>query len=220
VEKLQQGQPQFRILVADDNIDNRQLLTKLLSSVGFEVKEAENGADAVRIHRQWQSHLIWMDIRMPKMDGFEATKKIRSIRNVVQPIIIALTSHAFERERELIMSSGFDDFVSKPFDENHLFLTISKHLNVRYCYSRTPSTEGEKVDPEVVHSTLNSDAFKSLPDDLLEKLKGAALGCDMELINQIIGEIERLDNTLSDRLKVLSRNYRYDILLESISDNA
>lgn len=219
VVKLQKGQPQFRILVADDNIDNRQLLTELFSSMGIMVKEAINGADAVRIHCQWQSHLIFMDIRMPIMNGVEAAKKIRSINGVKQPAIIALTSHAFEKEKKLVMSSGFDDFISKPYDENHLFEVISKHIDVKYHYAVKTNAEGINVDHEVLHSQLNYDAIKSLPNDLLEKLKVAATACDMELINRIIEEIGRTDNTLADRLKVLSHNYQYDKLIETISDN-
>ena len=74
---LEPNQPNYRILIVDDKWDNRQLLVKLLLPFGFDLKEASNGEEAIKLWESWQPHLIWMDMRMPVMDGYEATKYIK-----------------------------------------------------------------------------------------------------------------------------------------------
>uniref|UniRef100_UPI0030DA8ED3 ATP-binding protein n=1 Tax=Planktothrix sp. PCC 11201 TaxID=1729650 RepID=UPI0030DA8ED3 len=78
VLELIPGQPIYKILTVDDKPINCKLLIQLLSPLGFELKEARNGLEAIAIWNQWEPHLIWMDMRMPVMDGYEATKYIKS----------------------------------------------------------------------------------------------------------------------------------------------
>ena len=75
---LQPGQPEFRLLVVDDKDTNRRLLSSLLSIVGFQVREAVNGAEAIDVFEAWRPQLILMDLRMPVMDGYEATRRIKA----------------------------------------------------------------------------------------------------------------------------------------------
>ncbi|HAO21516.1 MAG TPA: hybrid sensor histidine kinase/response regulator, partial [Desulfobacteraceae bacterium] len=100
---LEPGQPRLRILIVDDSAVNRQLLVKLLSPFGFEISEAENGKEAVEIWEQREPHLIWMDMRMPVMDGYEATRKIKETVKGQTTVVIALTASAFEEEKSLVM---------------------------------------------------------------------------------------------------------------------
>ncbi|CAN1208719.1 hypothetical protein TUMEXPCC7403_00760 [Tumidithrix helvetica PCC 7403] len=143
--------PIYRILVVDDVWENRQLLTKMLSPIGFDIKEAENGAEAIALWESWQPHLIWMDMRMPVMDGYEATRRIRERErqeNVElshpfsKTIIIALTASAFEEKRSLVLAAGCDDYVRKPVQQDTLFAKMAEYLGVRYLYT----DKGSKLD--------------------------------------------------------------------------
>jgi CheY-like chemotaxis protein len=116
--------------VIEDNQANRQLLVQLLESVGFQVQEAENGQEGIIIWETWQPHLIWMDMRMPVMDGYEATKYIKSTTKGSATAVIALTASVLEEEKAIILSAGCDDFVRKPFNEQTIFDVLSKHLGV------------------------------------------------------------------------------------------
>ncbi|MCP4690796.1 MAG: response regulator, partial [Desulfobacterales bacterium] len=128
---LAPGQPRYRILIVDDKEENRDILGRLLRPVGFELREAENGRDAIDAWASWRPHLIWMDIRMPDMDGIEATRRIRrrqkedanktvesaDSRAAPEVKIIAVTAGVFEEERAASMASGCDDFLPKPFHD-------------------------------------------------------------------------------------------------------
>src|SRR4029077_2638673 len=97
VLKLQPGQAKCRVLIADDIEDNRQLLAQLLTPVGFEIRLATNGKEAIEMFEQWRPHLILMDFRMPVMDGHEAIRRIRAMPAGKDPKIIAVTASAMEK---------------------------------------------------------------------------------------------------------------------------
>jgi PAS domain S-box-containing protein len=140
---LAPDQPNYRILVVDDTDTNRWLMNRRLQMVGFEVHEAKNGKEAIEQWRQFQPHLIWMDIRMPVMDGFEAVRQIRKAQQDAAadtrtaPKIIAITAAPFDEERQRILAAGCDDFVSKPCPEAVVFDKLAQHLGVTYCYAAT-----------------------------------------------------------------------------------
>src|SRR6185436_10129796 len=117
VVKLQPGQPTCRVLIADDIEENRQLLSQLLAPVGFEIRLATNGAEAVREFEHWRPHLILMDFRMPVMDGHEAIRRISAMAGGKELKIIAVTASAMEENRQALMEVGADDFIGKPFRE-------------------------------------------------------------------------------------------------------
>lgn len=165
---LEGGQPKYRILAVDDVQESRLLLMKLLGSVGFLVEGAANGQEAVDKWNAFQPHLIWMDMRMPVMDGYEATKQIKALAlerenlragedatfNVpvsllsssphFRTIIIALTASAFEEERHLVLAAGCDDFVRKPFREEVIFEKMAYYLGVRYVYEQLAPLESTR----------------------------------------------------------------------------
>lgn len=125
----------FRVLIADDEPISRKLLNKLLTSLGFQIREATNGQEAVELWESWHPHFIWMDMQMPVMNGCEATRRIRQKsreNNAVSTTIVALTASALAKDRELSLGAGCDDFVSKPFRQDELLDKLSQYLGVRY----------------------------------------------------------------------------------------
>jgi CheY-like chemotaxis protein len=131
----------YRILIAEDIRLNRQLLTRILSPLGFEIREVSNGEDAIATWQDWTPHLIWMDVRMPIMNGQEAASTIReieAIRNIPKSQkvrIIALTASLVELREEDLFLHGFDGFLAKPFTEDKVFARMSEHLNLKYTYT-------------------------------------------------------------------------------------
>jgi CheY-like chemotaxis protein len=134
----------FRLLVVEDKPTNRELLIELLTPFGFDVRYAVNGAEGVEMWEAWQPHLVWMDMRLPVIDGYEATRQIKARAEATSrsAIIVALTASAFEEEREVVLVAGCDDLVRKPFREGEIFDVLHRHLGVRFiCETVTPVPE-------------------------------------------------------------------------------
>jgi len=133
---IEENQPQYRILIVDDKDINCQLLFKLLEPFKFDLKIANNGQEAIALWQEWQPDLIFMDMRMPILNGYEATKIIKSTVMGNATAIIAVTASVLEEEKEIILSAGCDDFVRKPFRQETIFEMLSKHLGVRFIYNQ------------------------------------------------------------------------------------
>ena len=224
----------YRILVVDDNPESRLLLRTLLEAVGFAVQEANNGQQAVDLHESWQPHLIWMDLRMPVMDGYEATRKIRekeqkTVISGEYPVssiqhsasshtpIVAITSSAFEENRSDALAVGCDDFVRKPFREADIFDVIHKHLGVHFVYEEPEqSRKAARLQEQAHKDVLTPETFASLPSDLLMNLEQAIVQLDGEMIQQAIEEIRPHNAPLTDALAVLAKDFQYDKILTFI----
>jgi signal transduction histidine kinase/CheY-like chemotaxis protein len=204
---LAPDQPTYRILVVDDRWENRQVLVKLLTPLGFEVCEAENGQDAVDQWQQWSPHLIWIDMRMPVMDGYEATKQIRGfeLNRYSKTVIIALTASAFEEDRIAVLAAGCDDFVRKPFRESIIFNKMAEHLGVRYSYE-----EQTTVFPSQTSSELTLQGLATMPTDWIAKLRQMALQLDGQQILRLIDQIPATQTALTQNLTDLVNNFRFD----------
>jgi signal transduction histidine kinase/DNA-binding response OmpR family regulator len=129
VNAIKQFEDSGTILVAEDNDMNMLLISKILTKMGFQVLKASTGEQAINIAANQRPELIFMDIHMPDMDGFQATKAIRSLpepnRNV---IIVALTADAMEQDKQKCLSVGMDDYIAKPFHLTEIELVVQKHL--------------------------------------------------------------------------------------------
>jgi CheY-like chemotaxis protein len=209
---------QFRILVVDDTSDNRALLCKLLKNVGFLVKEANDGQQAVERSMVWRPHLIWMDMRMPVMNGYEATKTIRAQTQgwspQKQPVIIALSASAFEEDRVAMLAAGCHDFVRRPFRESEIFQKISQHLGLEYIYETTEeksdsNSEATELSPEDLPTQIHG-----LPKRIVTELKTATELSDMEQMNQLVTEITAINKELGKPLKNLIDSFQYDRILK------
>ncbi len=216
---LAPNQPEYRILVVDDREDNRLVLVRLLSSIGLLVREAENGQEAVAVWEDWQPQLIWMDMRMPVMDGYEATKQIKAHPLGKTTVIIALTASAFENERKSILAAGCDDFLPKPFDANILFAKMEDFLGIRYVYEEPVDTNDTKLEKEseirgVPSNQCVAAQLGQMPLEWVEKIYNAAQECCDDKIIQLIEEIPRELAPASQNLTTLAQNFLFDDIIE------
>ena len=116
------------ILVVEDQKDNRQILRDLLTNAGFEMIEAENGEDAVASAQARRPDLILMDIQLPVLDGYEATRRIKAHPDLKSIPIIVVTSYALSGDEDKARLAGCDDYVAKPFSPRQLLAKIKEHV--------------------------------------------------------------------------------------------
>lgn len=227
VTSLEPGQEVYRILVVDDTQENCLLLVKLLEPIGFEVREAENGEQAVALWESWQPQLIWMDTRMPVMDGSEATRQIRakeksreagSSFNPTRTIIIALTASAFEEKRAEILAAGCDDFVRKPFQEQVLFDKMAQYLGVRFIYEDLSDIATASVRKHYSVSEIPDLYFlplmEAMPTSWVAQLYQAANEVNEEMVLQLVEQIPSTSAELAESLKILIDDFRLDRIVD------
>jgi signal transduction histidine kinase/CheY-like chemotaxis protein len=212
VTGLVPGQQNYRLLIADDKLENRLLLRNLLEPLGFELREAINGQEAVEQYKEWHPHLIWMDIRMPVMNGLEATRSIKENGAGGSTRVVALTAHALEEERLKILEAGCDDFIRKPYRDTEIFDALSKHLNVRFLYAEEGSVAAAQ------ETMVNEEQLRKVPADLIEKLQGATLLLDKEQCLQVVGTISDHNHELGRQLHRMVEELQYKKIL-TILDN-
>lgn len=208
---IQPDQPQYRILVVDDKATNRKLLLKLLERVGFAVQEASDGEEAVSLWETWQPHLIWMDMRMPGMNGYEATRQIKSHVKGQATAIIALTASTLEEEKNVVLSIGCNDFVRKPFRDHVIFDKMAKHIGVQYLYEDLPAPS-----PASLTCSTSSDWIveSDLSTDWLDQIKTAAVRLDEAALEQLVEQIQPQAPALAQQLTELIQTLRFDLILE------
>ena len=222
---LEPDQPVYRLLVVDEREASRKLLVELLSPLGFELREAVHGQEAIEIWEGWEPHLIWMDMRMPVMDGYEATKRIKATIKGQATVVVALTASAFEDDRAMILSEGCDDFVRKPFREEEIFDTLAKHLGVRFVYDvEDAQPAGAAAQPEdavLPADSLTPEALMSLPTDWVGDLHQAATQLDADVILDLLDQIREQNASLANALASLVHDFRFDTIMaltESLED--
>ena len=116
------------ILVVEDQEDNRQILRDLLGSAGYDLTEAEDGEEAIAAVARRRPDLILMDIQLPVMDGYEATRRIRTKPNLKSVPIIAVTSYALSGDEAKALAAGCDGYVTKPYSPRDLLAKVRTYL--------------------------------------------------------------------------------------------
>lgn len=206
VTGLAPGQPAYRLLVADDTPDNCTLLEELFSTIGFDVRSVANGSEAVDVWREWRPHAIWMDVRMPILDGCAATRAIREEEardGRPHTVVIALTASAFEHDRASIESAGCDDYVAKPFLQQTLFDALARHLGVVWHYADDPAIAPPQ-DPRL--------QIAAVPRAVRDALDAAIVRGDVAAGMQLVEQIGAPE--LRGQLLEMIRAYRFDELQE------
>ncbi len=203
-----------RILIADDKTENRQVLDQLLSSVGFLTRTAANGQEAIDIWQDWDPDLIWLDMRMPILDGYEVTRLIKSTPKGQSTVLIALTASVFEDEKAQMLAAGCDDFVPKPFRADDIFAKIAFHLDVEYNYSDSD----QHPQPEAklqIQTDLVTD-LKAMPWEWIQSLRQAATRVDDQQVMILIEDIPNSATPLAEGLTSLVDEFQFEKILELI----
>jgi PAS domain S-box-containing protein len=170
-EELKKQRSHFNILLAEDNPVNKKVAHKILSEAGFTVDSADNGYEALNAAKIKPYDLILMDVQMPVMDGYTATKEIRSLKTEVSQIpIIAITAHALTGDKEKCIEAGMNDYISKPIIADQMIRIIDKWVKVVPSFSapaavEAPAAKGEILD--LVHLEKMSAGDKEFRDELI-----------------------------------------------------
>ncbi|HBF34892.1 TPA: hypothetical protein DDW35_10065 [Candidatus Sumerlaeota bacterium] len=213
---LEPGQETYRILVVDDVSTNRTLMRDLLQPVGFEVKEAGNGVEALELFAQWLPHAVLMDMRMPIMDGYEATRRLKATEAGRNAPIIAITASAFDDSRKLVLATGVNGYVRKPFRAEELFEALGNCLEVRYVYADEP---GKKKERRKV-SVLTLELLAALSKESIQSLRNAVADGDAALLKNLIDAVEKEHGDVADGLRTLADQYEYEKLDEWLEKGA
>jgi PAS domain S-box-containing protein len=204
---------QRKVLIVDDNEVNRAMLHKLLSRLGFEIAQATDGEDCLHKAQEFLPDLILMDLLMPVMDGWEATRRLRQLPKLKDAVILALSASVYETTKQESILAGCDNFLTKPIQTNELLELLRLHLRLEWIYEdgsetkkRKPQTR--KTSPEMANadSTMVSPASESV----LALLRLVAMG-DIEAILEETANLEHSDPTLVpfvDHLRQLTKGFQ------------
>jgi signal transduction histidine kinase/DNA-binding NarL/FixJ family response regulator len=214
------GRP-FRLLVVEDQPTNQNLMLRILQPFGFEVRCADNGREGVEAWDTWSPHLIWMDMRMPVMDGYEATRQIKARAAVENRpvVVVALTASAFEEERSAILAAGCDAFLRKPFREADIFDVLTQYLGVRFTYAETEPTvtpTPSSSDDEAILPGVQA-LLPNLPPTWVADLQQAVTQLDGDQMLVIIEQLRPLSPQIADRVSLWVRNFDYEKVIDLTS---
>ena len=204
---LETGQPECRILIVEDEEANWLLLQRLLEDAGFQVRVATDGIQGIEAFAGWRPHFIWMDLRMPQMDGWECTRRIRALEGGRDVKIAAATASTFESERERVLGAGFDDFIRKPYHSRVIFECLDRQLKLRWVY-RKPHLEERAM-------VLAKEDLRTLPEEVLRELAAAVGTLDTARIREAIARISVLDAGLGKTLTQYADRFAYTAILNA-----
>ena len=211
--KLAPGQPSYRILIVEDKLENQLLLQRLMVNIGMEVKLAENGEECLKVFKEWSPDLIWMDRRMPVMDGEEATRRVRQLPAGSKVKIIAVTASAFKEEHKSMIAAGMDEIVSKPYRFNEIYDCMVRHLDLQFVGSDDGSMKRERT------ITLEPSMLAGIADEMRVELHDALTLLDKNRITAAIKRISEKDHELAELLQSLAGDFNYPAILNAL-DNA
>ncbi len=208
--RLAPGQPERTILIVEDQEENRQLLSSLLHSAGFRVFTARNGAEGVDRFLAEKPCFIWMDWRMPVMDGAEATRRIRTLEGGKEVKIVALSASVLKEERESLLAAGVDDFEPKPIRFRRIFDAMARHLGVRFEYDLPREGTGQQ------EPLLSREQLQRLPEEIRCGLEKALESLDPDAISTEILRVSELDPGLGEVLSYYTGRLRYTSVLQAL----
>jgi CheY-like chemotaxis protein len=208
VRRVATDEKEWRVLVVDDQETNRSLLSQVLVQAGFTVREAGDGSDAIARFLAWHPDIVLMDIQMPEMDGYEATRRIKASAPGSATPVIAITASVMMEERQKALDHGFDGFIMKPVQMQELFEEIRRLTNVAYLYEEIPSG-GDTVAEA---APLTAGSLASLPGELLAAMRDTLDAGDTAALRGLIGRVGESEPTVATELCRLVDTYAYGTL--------
>jgi PAS domain S-box-containing protein len=215
IASLSPGSPRCRILVVDDQPDSRALLVKLLANVGFETCEATDGVEAMHTFESRRPAAILMDLRMPHMDGFETTLKIKQSEQGKHTPIIAVTASTFDEDRRRALEGGMDDFVGKPFHAAEILEKLREHLHIEYTYLDDPPTP-PPVPLPLGTAGWTSGALAEAPAALIAELRSATVAAEYDRALDLVGALAATAPAAAEELRHLVRSFDYQGVLDRL----
>ena len=203
----------LRALVVDDVEDNRELLSGLLKRAGIEVTTANDGAEALQRISEQIPDIVFMDVRMPVMDGLSAVQQLRERWPAEEIVCVAITASGLLRQRTYYLDAGFDDFIGKPFHCEKLCKCMVRHLHVEFEHEAVAEVSTDTV------SFAEEPVAIGLPDDLRERLLAAASINALTELETLIVELQELGpgpNCLAGELDRLLSHYAMDEIIALI----
>jgi CheY-like chemotaxis protein len=212
--QVEAGQPVYRLLVADDQADNRSLLEFMLQKLGFAVRTAADGAETLRVWEEWQPHLVWMDMSMPVVDGYEATRRIKATPQGRSTVVVALTASVREGDRERGVAAGCDDLLHKPFRQADLERVLARHLGVRFASARAAGA----LPPAVRPPRPRGLDLSGLPPDWIAQVRQAAIAADGTRLAALAAAIDGERPAPAAALRAFVEEFNYQAILEATEE--
>lgn len=209
---LAPGEPEYRVLIAEDQLENAELMRQLLEPVGFQVRIAENGLVAIEVFQSWQPQFIWMDIRMPVIDGLEATRRIRALDGGQEVKIVAITASVFAQEIDHVRNAGMDDLIRKPFRSEEIYNCLTRYLGVTFVH------DDDACEKRLIETPteLRPEGLASLPEGLRAELGEAILTLEAEPIAAVIGRIAEANPELGEWLSRMTGEFNYSAIRQAL----
>ncbi len=193
-----------RILIVEDKPDNQQLIFSMLEKVGFNLQVSNNGVEAIEAFKKWHPDLILMDIKMPVMDGIEATKQIRQLEGGKEVKILAFTASVFQEDHKPVIDAGCDGIINKPVKSDLMLRRLKDFLNIDYKYKADAMGKADSALPDM----------SQLSQQELEQLHEILLTGETKAITVIIDAIANEHAEISTPLKELALTFQYPLLLK------
>jgi CheY-like chemotaxis protein len=216
--RLDVNQPTRRVLVVDDRAENLNMVGELLRQIGFEIRLATSGEEAIEVHDAWQPELVLMDVRMPGIGGLEAIRRLRAAGS--KAVLVAFTASLLEGMHQEALAAGARDVVVKPYREADLLRRIGELLDVRYVYDadNEPATSGAAVDDKPAQSL--SRLLKGVPPNLIDQLRDAVVEASTTRIEQLATEIGKYSKDAATEIRALAREFLYDRIESALNEAA
>ena len=209
---LKAGTRQIKLLIVDDRLENRLVLQEFLDPVGISTRTAEDGLAAIEMTEQWKPDIVLMDLRMPRMGGVEASRRIKALEYGPQVEIIAVTASALELDKNLIAEAGMTGYLQKPFKESELFSLLEEKLGEIFIYRQVEPAAQDRLDAPANQPV--TQLLRGIPADLLDRIANATINAHFDLILQLAEETAVYSPEAAVKLRDLASSFQYEAILK------